>query len=100
MKSQLRFLLSAFILCISLSISLGQTQQELNQLQNMTPAQLSTFNIDDLSDSQIQMFMDRLSESGLSEAEIEFALKSRGLPQTQIDRLKNHLSKNHKHLHQ
>jgi len=86
MRSQLRFLF--LFLAFSSSIAIAQNQQQLDQLQNMTPAQLSTFNVDDLSDAQIQMFMERLQESGYTEAEIELALKSRGLPQVQIDKLK------------
>jgi len=86
MKSQLRFLF--LFLTFTSSIAIAQNQQQLDQLQNMTPAQLSTFNVDDLSDAQIQMFMERLNESGYTEAEIELALKTRGLPQAQIDKLK------------
>ncbi len=86
MRSQLRFLLLFFALTSTLAFA--QNQQQLEQLQNMTPAQLSTFNVDDLSDAQIQMFMERLQESGYTEAEIELALKTRGLPQAQIDKLK------------
>ena len=92
MKSQLRFLLAIFFFSLILADVSGQTQQELEQLQNMTPAQLSTFNVDDLSDAQIQMFMDRLAESGYSEQEIELALRTRGLPQAQIDKLKQRMS--------
>ena len=62
MKSQLRFLF--LFLAFTSSIAIAQNQQQLDQLQNMTPAQLSTFNVDDLSDAQIQMFMERLNESG------------------------------------
>ena len=93
MKSLLRFLLSVFIFWSIFTSAFGQTQEELNQLQNMSPAQLSTFNIDDLSDAQIQLFMSRLSESGYSEAEIDLALKTRGLPQAQIDKLKQRMAK-------
>ena len=80
MKSRLRFLLSAIILFISISCSWGQTQDELNQLQNLSPAQLSTFNVDDLSDAQVQMFMDRLSQSGyLRKLKLSSLLQTRGL---------------------
>jgi protein involved in polysaccharide export with SLBB domain len=91
MRSQLRFLF--LFLAFTSSIAIAQNQQQLDQLQNMTPAQLSTFNVDDLSDAQIQMFMERLQESGYTEAEIELALKTRGLPQSQIDKLKARMAK-------
>ncbi len=92
MKSRLRFLTTLLAFFISITWSWGQNQDQLDQLQNMTPAQLSTFNIDDLSDAQIQKYMERLQQSGLTEAEIELALKSRGLPQAQIDRLKERIA--------
>lgn len=90
-QSRIRFL--TLFLVFSASIGYGQTEQQLNQLQNMSAAELSTFNVDDLSDAQIRMFMDRLQESGYSEAEIELALKTRGLPQAQIDKLKARIAK-------
>ena len=85
MRSRFRFLF--LVLALTSFIAAGQNQQQLDQLQNMTPAQLSTFNVDDLSDAQIRMFIERFQESGYTIAEIELALKSRGLPQLQIDKL-------------
>ncbi len=86
------FILPVFILMIQ-GVLFGQTPEQLNQLQNMTPAQLSTFNADDLTDEQIQMFVDRFEQSGMSEAEVELALKSRGMPEAQIDKLKQRMAK-------
>ncbi|MCG8308633.1 MAG: SLBB domain-containing protein, partial [Cytophagales bacterium] len=93
MRSLPRFLFYVIACIVTISIARGQSQSELDQLQNMTPAQLSTFNVDDLSDVQIQMFMDRLAQSGYSESEVELVLKSRGLPQSQIDKLKQRMAK-------
>jgi hypothetical protein len=62
-------------------------------MQNMSAAQLSTINVDDLSDSQIQKYLDQLAQSGYSQAEVEMALKARGLPQAQIDKLKQRIAK-------
>ncbi|NJN27903.1 MAG: polysaccharide biosynthesis protein [Cyclobacteriaceae bacterium] len=70
-----------------------QSQDGINQMQNMTPAQLSTFNVDDLSDAQIKKYAEQAAGSGYSEAEIEMALKSRGMPQAQIDKLKVRMAK-------
>lgn len=78
-------LLGLFVVNIVL---FGQNQMDISQLQNMTPAQLSSFNVGNLSDAQIQQYMDKVAESGYTEAQIEIALKSRGLPQAQIDKLK------------
>lgn len=93
MKSQFRFLLAVFGFFILSANVFGQNQAEINQMQSMTPAQLSTINVDDLSDAQIQKYIDQAAQSGYSEAEIELALKSRGLPQAQIDKLKSRMAK-------
>jgi protein involved in polysaccharide export with SLBB domain len=93
MKSRLRFLFIFFALIVSAYFVLAQNQQQLNQLQNMSAAQLSTFNVDNLSDAQISKYMEQLEQSGYSQAEIELALKTRGMPQAQIDKLKARLAK-------
>ena len=97
MRSQSRLLILILTFAIFTYTGLAQNQQQLEQLQNMTPAQLSTFNVDDLSDAQIQMFVERFQESGYTEAEMELALKTRGLPQTQIDKLKARMAKRSPH---
>ena len=92
MKSQLRFLLTVFGFFILIANVFCQNQTDINQMQSMTPAQLSTFNVDDLSDAQIQKYIDQAAQSGYSEAEIEMALKARGLPEAQIDKLKTRVA--------
>ena len=93
MRSQLRFLLIIFGLFIINANIFGQNQTDLNQIESMTPSQASTFNVDNLSDAQIKKYMEQAAQSGYSEAEIELALKSRGLPQSQIDKLKTRIAK-------
>jgi protein involved in polysaccharide export with SLBB domain len=93
MKSRLRFLFLFFVLFASAYLALAQNQQQLNQLQNMSAAQLSAFNVDDLSDAQISNFLSQLEQSGYSQAEVELALKTRGMPQAQIDKLKQRMAK-------
>lgn len=93
MKTKLRLFTIFLALLFPGTFLKAQNQQQLNQLQNMTPAQLSTFNVDNLSDAQIQKFMEQLEQSGYSQAEIELALKTRGMPQAQIDKLKQRITK-------
>jgi protein involved in polysaccharide export with SLBB domain len=61
-------------------------------LQDISPSQISSFNVDNLSDEQIRKYMDQAAGSGYSEAEIELALRARGLPQIQIDKLKSRIA--------
>jgi protein involved in polysaccharide export with SLBB domain len=93
MRSQLRFLTFLIAFFAFALQARAQNQQQLNQMQNMSAAQLSTINVDDLSDAQIQKYLDQLSQSGYSQAEVEMALKARGLPQAQIDKLKQRIAK-------
>lgn len=59
-----------------------------NQLQNMSATELSTFNVDNLTDAQVQKYIDEVAKSGYSQAEVELGLKAKGLPQAEIDKLK------------
>ena len=93
MISQLRFLLIILGFFILSADIIGQNQSDINQMQNMSAAQLSTININDLSDAQIKKYMEQAAQSGYSQAEIELALKSRGMPQQQIDQLKTRMAK-------
>ncbi len=88
MKLRNRIFLTLFGLFVFSAVLFAQNQMDISQLQNMTPAQLSAFNVDNLTDAQIQKYIQQVAQSGYSEAQIELALKSRGLPQSQIDKLK------------
>jgi protein involved in polysaccharide export with SLBB domain len=75
------------------SFASAQSSQQVDQLQNMSAAELSTVNVDNLSDQQIRKYLDQLANSGYSQAEVEMALKARGLPQAQIDKLKQRIAR-------
>lgn len=83
MKLQYRIFI---IICGFFVITTGVFGQ--SNLQNMSAAQLSTFNVDNLTDAQVQKYIDEVAKSGYSQAEVELALKSKGLPQAEIDKLK------------
>jgi protein involved in polysaccharide export with SLBB domain len=71
----------------------GFTQEisETNQ-QNLMSLDLSTLKVDQLSDGQIRSYLNRIEQSGLSEDEIEAALLSRGLPESELLLLKERIN--------
>jgi protein involved in polysaccharide export with SLBB domain len=81
------------VLVIFISISnLVYTQDipEINK-QNLMSLDLSAIKVDQLTDAQIRSYLQRIEESGLSEEEIEKALLSRGLPQSELLLLKERI---------
>lgn len=60
--------------------------------QSLATMDLSTINVDDLTDVQIRSYMQRAQESGLTETEIETALIARGLPQSELLKLKQRMN--------
>jgi protein involved in polysaccharide export with SLBB domain len=84
------FLALAFTTSIN-SFVYSQDIPEINQ-QNLMSLDLSTIRIEQLSDAQIQSYLQRIEESGLSETEIETALLSRGLPQSELMLLKERIN--------
>lgn len=56
--------------------------------QNIDPQNLSTVNVDELSDDQIREFIKQAESSGLSESEMIQMAKARGMSQTEIDKLR------------
>ncbi len=63
---------------------------DINQI---SPSQIASVNIDDISDAQLQIFLERFNESGLTEKELEIALASKGMPRAQIQKLKARIAK-------
>ena len=52
---------------------------------------ISSIKVDDLSDQQIQVLMNRASEAGFSEAELLQMAQLRGVPDSEIEKLKDRL---------
>lgn len=59
---------------------------------DLASTNLSTINVDNLSDEQIQQFLDKAEESGLSQTQLEALAKSRGMSSIQITKLRNRIS--------
>lgn len=73
-----------------LAVLFGYTQVAMAQLP--TIPQVSSINIDALSDAQFQAYMQQAQLSGLSEAELEAKAKERGLSAAQIAQIKARMS--------
>lgn len=74
--------------CFFLLISFEGVSQDPN---NLSPSDLNSVNIDELSDEQIQRFLDRAQESGLTLQQLELVAKQRGMSSTQISKLRNRI---------
>jgi protein involved in polysaccharide export with SLBB domain len=75
----------------SLSIGYSQNISEIDQ-QNLMSLDLSTIDISQLTDEQISSYVNRIEQSGLSEEEVEAALLSRGLPESELLKLKERIN--------
>lgn len=75
-----------WIKVVVLAICMGATQIAMAQLP--TIPQVSSINIDALSDAQFQAYLQQAQLSGLSEAELEAKAKERGLSAAQIAQIK------------
>jgi len=84
------FLILIFIISISHPVH-SQDIPEISQ-QNLMSMDLSAIRVDQLTDAQIRSYMQRIEDSGLSETEIEAALLSRGLPQSELILLKERIN--------
>jgi protein involved in polysaccharide export with SLBB domain len=90
LRKRLRF--SIFVIGFSI-LNPGQSQEipEISQ-QNLMSLDLSTLRVDQLTDNQIRSYLNRIDQSGLSEEEIEAALLSRGLPESELLLLKERIN--------
>ena len=52
---------------------------------------ISSINVDDLSDQQLEQLVNRASEAGFTEAELLQMAQLRGLPSSEVDKLKERL---------
>jgi len=84
------FLTLIYIFSIS-SFVFSQDIPEINQ-QNLMSLDLSAISVDQLTDAQIRTYLQRIEDSGLSDTEIEAALLSRGLPQSELMLLKERIN--------
>lgn len=76
------FILLVLALAFFFSVEPVLAQQELN-INN-----ISSINIDDLSDAQIQKFISKVEESGYTEDQLILMAKSKGMSEMQIQKLR------------
>ncbi|MEP1034512.1 SLBB domain-containing protein [Ekhidna sp.] len=81
-------LLKYSLILIALLCGLQALSQDLN---NLSPSDLNSVNIDQLTDEQVQRFLDRAKESGLTLEQLELVAKQRGMSNTQIAKLRNRI---------
>lgn len=77
----------AQVLLIGLFVFLNETSFG----QSIDPQNLSSINVDELSDDQIREFIKQAESSGLSETEMIQMAKARGMSQTEIDKLRTRI---------
>jgi protein involved in polysaccharide export with SLBB domain len=73
----------------------GQVPQNLPQQvgsQNLATLDLSSIKVDQLTDEQIRTYWERAQGTGLSQTEIEAALLARGMPQSELLKLKQRIN--------
>jgi protein involved in polysaccharide export with SLBB domain len=71
----------------------SQDQKANSQDQNLSKYDLSTLKVDDLSDDQVESFMTRAEQSGMTEQQLMDAAQSRGMQPSEIDKLKKRIEK-------
>lgn len=71
-----------FILFVSLA-SFNIQSQDLNDFRSI--------NVDQLSDAQVQQFLDKAKESGMTLDQLEVAAQTRGMPASQIAKLRSRI---------
>ena len=75
-------IISFLLLGLLLFIGLPASSQNLNEQD------LSTVKIDDLSDAQVRQFMKQVQASGLGDAQLEQIAIARGMPTTEVAKLR------------
>ena len=63
------------------------------QINSLAVQNLSSVNIDDLSDSEIRTYLTKASDNGISEQNMYRILAEKGLPQDEVNKLKNRVAK-------
>lgn len=67
------------------------TQVQAQDPNDFSPSDLSNINIDELSDEQVQQFLDKAKENGLTLDQLELIAKQRGMSSTQIAKLRSRI---------
>ncbi len=85
-----RFLLIAFAF-----FTLMIVESEFSRLtaQSLTSTDLSTLNVDDLTDEQIKGYLLQAEERGFTQAQLETLARQRGMSESQISKLRSRIQK-------
>lgn len=78
----------SLLLIVSVFSSLQTAAQDIG---NFSSADLKSVNVDQLSDAQIQQFLDRAKESGMTLDQLEIVAQQRGMSSTQVAKLRNRI---------
>ncbi|MBD3626563.1 SLBB domain-containing protein [Cyclobacterium sp.] len=84
-------MISSRLLNLNLFIIIGMLALLPFGLGAQSLGDISSIKVDDLSDQQIQVLMNRATEAGLSEAELLQMAQLRGVPASEIDKLKERM---------
>ena len=77
--------------CLIFLTLLGGIQVLAQDPDNLSPSDLNSVNIDELTDDQVQRFLDKAKESGLTLEQLELVAKQRGMSSSQISKLRNRI---------
>ena len=80
----MRSLVSQVLIFLFLCLSVIATAQDINDLSNV--------DIDDLSDAQIEAYLTRAQESGLTMQQLELIARQRGMTSTQLSKLRQRIA--------
>ena len=80
----MRSLVSQVLILFFLSLSIVSTAQDINDL--------SSVDVDDLSDAQIEAYLARAQESGLTMQQLELIARQRGMTSTQLSKLRQRIA--------
>jgi protein involved in polysaccharide export with SLBB domain len=84
--------MKSIILPFLLAVSILIIAPAFIQAQELNINNLSSVNVDELSDAQIQKFIDKVEASGYDQDQLILMAKSRGMSEIQIQKLKSRIS--------
>lgn len=85
MSYLIRYMIRLFSLAVALVVLAGVPDL---QAQSINPQNLSGVRVDDLTDDQIRSFVRQAEATGMNEAQMEQMALSRGMPATEINKLR------------
>ena len=85
MRNRIIIKVSILIICIGLSLMDSMAQ---NQNLNMGSIDFASIKVDDLSDDQISLLMEKAGENGIAPQQIEMAALAKGMPQAEVQKLR------------